>query len=45
MTVIVQELGMDLTVLVCHWHITLEDCCCGVVHVPPSRDGAERIWP
>ena len=44
MTVIVQELGKDLDSfdLVCHYHITFEDCC-GAFHVRPSRDGAARI--
>ena len=45
MTVIVQELGKDLALVVCHCHITLEDCCCGVFHVPLSGDGAARILP
>ena len=42
MTVIVHELVKDL---VCHCHITFEDCRCGVFHVRPSRDSAARIWP
>ena len=45
MTVIVQELGKDLAPFVRHCHNTLEGCCCGVFHVPPSGDGAARTWP